>query len=176
MITGYFKIIILLFSTNLGIVHAQMPEWFKENMKQSIGNWVADNTAYQSEAEPFDQYGMEFRWGIGEQSMVGILYGLIDGKKQGVFWEFRQYWDYANNQGIIAQYGANGTFGFGPVKMIDENTNEVIQDFVSPQGEKTIHGHRNTLHQGELITQSYDISQEGEWKDRRSYTWIKIDN
>ncbi|WP_299211532.1 hypothetical protein [uncultured Aquimarina sp.] len=155
------------------IIYSQQktPDWFTKNMKQSIGIWITDNSEYKSEKEPFDQYGMEWKWGIGKQSMRGTLYGLIKGKKQGTFWEFRQYWDFEKNQAMVIQYGVDGTIGKGPMIITKGDKTEMIQDFVSPEGIKSIHGHRSKLNGNKFTVISYDISIDGNWQKKRSYTW-----
>ncbi|MDY8137353.1 VOC family protein [Aquimarina sp. 2201CG5-10] len=160
---------LFLLITNLSFGQ-KTPDWFVDNMTQSIGTWITDNSSYKTKQEPFDQYGMDWEWGIGKRNITGKLYGLINGKKQGIFWEFRQYWDFDKNQGIIIQYGADGSIGKGPM-ILKGNQLELVQDFISPEGKKTVHGHRSTLNKNIFISTSYDISANGHWQKRRSYTW-----
>ncbi len=167
----YITTLIFLVTTHITLSQQKIPDWFVENMEQSIGTWITDNKAYKNENEPFDQYGMDWEWGIGKQSIIGRLYGLIKGKKQGTFWEFRQYWDVAKNEGIVVQYGGDGTIGIGPITMKGKNQTEMTQEFVSPNASKTVHGHLSTLKDGILTTTSYDVSTNGDWKKRRSYVW-----
>ncbi len=175
MQTIFISIPILILTT---ITHGQekTPDWFTKNMEQSIGVWVTDNSVYKNEKEPFDQYGMEWNWGIGKQSLTGTLYGLINGKKQGTFWEFRQYWDFEKNQAMIIQYSFDGTIGKGPMYIKKGDQIEMKQDFMSPKGHKSIHGHRSILNGNKFISNSYDISIDGNWKKRRSYTWYLTKN
>ena len=169
------KLLTILFLSTAS-AQQKIPDWFVENMKASTGTWITDNTSYQNQNEPFDQYGMHWDWGVGKQSITGKLYGLINGKKQGVLWEFRQYWDYGKNRGVIIQYGADGTVGKGPLTLKNDQISELIQEFVAPNGKKTIHGHRSTLKDGELITTSFDIDSQGAWQKRRTYNWNHIEN
>ncbi len=171
MMKTYITIFIFLISTHTIFSQQKIPDWFLENMEQSIGSWVTDNKTYKSKNEPFDQYGMDWKWGIGKQSITGKLYGLIKGKKQGTFWEFRQYWDFTKNQGIVVQYGSDGTVGIGPMTLKEENQTEMIQEFTNPNGNKNIHKHLSSLREGELITTSFDIQTNKTWKRRRSYIW-----
>ncbi len=172
----YITTALILLITNISFSQQKIPDWFLENMEQSVGTWITDNATYQNENEPFDQYGMDWQWGIGKQSIIGKLYGMINGKKQGVFWEFRQYWDFDKNKGIVAQFGGDGTVGIGPMIIKEANQTEMIQEFVSPNGNKTKHAHRSTLKDGTLTTTSYDILENGDWKKRRSYIWHIIKN
>ncbi len=156
---------------NISIAQQKIPDWFLQNMEQSIGTWITDNTTYKNDNEPFDQYGMDWHWGIGKQSITGKLYGIINGKKQGVFWEFRQYWDFNKNKGMVTQYGTDGTVGIGPMINKENGQTEMMQKFVNPNRNKTKHGHRSTLKNGKLTTTSFDILENGIWEKRRSYIW-----
>ncbi len=163
-------ITLLLLLTQLVSGQQKMPEWFTENMETSIGTWITDNNQYKSENEPFDQYGMDWTWGIGKQSIQGNLYGIIDGKRQATFWEFTQYWDFEKNQGMVIQYGVDGTVGSGTMKPMDGYKHELIQTFTGPNGSFTT-SHVSTLKNGTLVTTSFDIAKDGSKKPRRSYTW-----
>ncbi|WP_316929927.1 VOC family protein [Aquimarina macrocephali] len=173
---AYITILIFLISSQIVFSQQKIPDWFVKNMEQSIGSWITDNETYKSKNEPFDQYGMDWEWGIGKQSITGKLYGLINGKKQGTFWEFRQYWDFFKSQGIVAQYGSDGTVGIGPMTQKEGNQTEMIQEFISPNGSKNVHRHLSSLKEGELITTSFDIQSDKTWKKRRSYIWYITKN
>lgn len=168
--------ILFIFITNISISQQKIPDWFQKNLEQSIGTWITDNKAYQSKNEPFDQYGMDWKWGIGKQSITGTLYGLIKGKKQGTFWEFRQYWNFDKNQGVVVQYSSDGTIGIGPMTQKNDTETKLIQEFIPPTGEKNTHGHLSTLNGSELTTTSYDIDTDGTWKKRRSYIWYLVES
>lgn len=154
-------------------VTESVPPWFKQNMEQSIGVWIADNGTYKSKDEPFESYVMEWQWGVGKASIVGKLYALMDGQKTGNFWEFRQYWDLENKQGIVVQYGSNGVIGSGPMTLDSDEGTTLDQWFVNPDGSKVRHGHRSKLEENSLVTTSFDIDASGKWTKRRSYTWRK---
>ncbi len=170
------SIIVLALFISISAGAQQVPDWFITTLEGSVGSWVADNDTYQSEQEPFDQYAMDWEWGIGKQSIKGTLYGLINGEKQGTFWEFRQYWDHAGNHGVLVQYGPNGTVGSGPMVLENETETRLVQDFVTPDGKTTKHGHRSTLSAGKLVTTSFDIDADGKWTQRRTYTWKLVSN
>lgn len=163
--------LVFLIIINTALSQQKIPDWFISNMEESIGTWVTDNKTYKNEKEPFDQYRMDWKWGVGKQSITGRLYGVINGKEQGTFWEFRQYWDFAKNKGIVVQYGGDGTIGIGPIILKEGNQTEMTQEFISPNGTKNIHGHRSTLIKGKLTTSSFDIKPDKTWKKRRTYIW-----
>ncbi len=168
--------LLFLITTHMALSQQKIPKWFLENMEQSIGTWITDNSIYKNENEPFDQYGMDWKWGIGKQSITGNLYGLINGKKQGKFWEFRQYWDFTQNKGIVAQYGGDGTVGIGPMILKEGGQTEMIQEFISPDGKKSMHGHRSVINGNKFTSTSFDILSDETWKKRRSYTWYITKN
>ncbi|WP_109300288.1 hypothetical protein [Aquimarina sp. AU474] len=175
MKTIIINISIFLF-TIISFAQPKVPDWFIKNMEQSIGTWVTSNDMYKNKNEPFDAYEMQWEWGVGKQSITGKLYGLIANKRQGFFWEFRQYWDVKKHQGTIVQYGGDGSIGIGPLVMKKDQFFELIQEFVSPKGEKTTHGHRSSFKKGKLTTTSYGISTNGKWTENRTYEWSNIKN
>ncbi|WP_298894928.1 VOC family protein [uncultured Psychroserpens sp.] len=164
-------ILLLCISQTLAQTSNTIPEWFQKNMEGSIGTWVADNAEYQNENEPMTSYAMDWKWGIGKTSITGELYGYIDDKKVGPFWEFRQYWDFKKNEGILIQYGSDGTVGIGPLKQISDSETELTQIFTTPSGVSTTHGHRSSLKPNTLTVSSFTIDANEKWTVNRSYTW-----
>ena len=71
-----YSICFSVFSQN-----GEIPQWFLNDMESNIGVWITDNDTYVSENEPYTQYGMEWRWGIGKTSIIGRLFGVVDGKE-----------------------------------------------------------------------------------------------
>jgi len=152
----------------------EVPPWFEENMQASVGEWVADNQQYKSDQEPFDAYGMTWEWGIGKKSIVGTLYGIVDGQAAAPFWEFRQFWDPQTQQGFVMQFGGNGMVGKGPMVMKgDAHTTEMLQVFFQPDGSQSQHGHTAVLKGDQLEITSYHIGKDGSWSVNRSYVWKK---
>ncbi|MDJ0644879.1 MAG: hypothetical protein QNJ57_02745 [Flavobacteriaceae bacterium] len=153
------------------VVAQGIPQWFYENMEKSIGNWVASNKKYQNQDEPMEAYGMKWEWGAGKKSITGKLYGYMNGKRVGPFWEFRQYWDFKENKGIVVQYAPDGTVGIGPLKVLEDGKIEIKQVFTSPDGNQTQNAHRSSLTGNEFTTTSFLIDDSGNWTENRSYTW-----
>ncbi len=161
--------ICLLWST---AISAAPPKWFSSNMQSLVGTWVTSNQAYKNENEPFEQYVLEWQWGVGKQSIQGTLYGVENDKKVA-FWDFRQYWDYQKNQGILVQYGINGTMGIGAMYLEDDKAIKIQQAFTDPTGKTTQEGHLSTLNNNEQTTTSYSISTDNQWNKKRTYIWHK---
>lgn len=157
--------------------HDAPPAWFREHMAfltKGSGRWITDNASYKSENEPYDAYGTEWHYGIGEQSVTGRLFGLIDGEDQGTFWEFRTIWDPVSGEVQARQYGGNGAIGVGPIEYVGDGTSKMVQTFTAPDGTSSRVGHESIERDGEHVTRSFDVDAQGHWTPRRSYTW-KLD-
>jgi hypothetical protein len=150
-------------------------EWFVEHtqfLTQQGGRWVTDNFAYESENEPFDAYGLEWKPGLGGKTLTGRLFGLQDGKDAGTFWEFRIVWHPGEGRAYVHQFGGDGTFGVGTMEPVAEGKVRIVQDFFHPDGSRSRLAHDSTHGPGEWIhDQSYDIAEDGAWEERRSYDW-----
>ncbi len=153
---------------------AETPDWFQESLQRMAPDtsiWVADNSAYQSNKEPFEAYVMEWRWGLGKQSAVGRLYGLVDGVDAGTFWEFRAFWHPEEQSAYVQQFGGDGTFGSGKLEPDGKHKDILTQVFHSSDGKVTHVGHE-TIHQEDSNEgTSFDILPDGSWKKRRTYVW-----
>lgn len=168
------SIILIIFMTSLATAQEKkIPEWFLNDLEESIGTWIADNKNYVSENEPFTHYGIEWSWGLGKTTMKGRLFGLIDGEGQGDFWEFRQYWDNVNEVAVVEQFGNGGMIGIGSLQPIDEYTTESVQTFSLPNGNSWKDRHISIRKKTELITTSYKMDSEGKWVENRTYSWTK---
>ena len=171
------KIILLFFITqSLAQTTTSIPEWFRKNMEGSVGTWVTDNSKYQNENETMTSYTIDWKWGIGKTSITGELHGYVGEKKVGTFWQFRQYWDFEKNEGIVIQYGMNGVVGKGPIKHISGNETEMVQIFTTPSGNSKTHGHRSKLNTEEFMSSSFNIDVNGKWNVDRTYLWKRIKN
>lgn len=150
---------------------AAIPDWVLVSWEQHVGTWVADNSAYQDDVDTVDAYATEWRWGLGNKSLVGRLYGIEDGREVATFWEFREYWHPGEGRLIAMQFSGNGTVGIGPSERTGDGAMEILQTFHSPSGHVFRVGHRSTLKGDELTTRSFDVSEDGVWTDRRTYVW-----
>jgi hypothetical protein len=152
---------------------AEPPQWFLEEITSLTadgGRWVADNSGYRNENEPFEAYVVEWTSGFDGATMTGRLFGLKDGAETPAFWEFRQYWHPGRNEAVLEQFGWGGAIGAGVMTRERDTT---ITDQVFYQGDGAA---RREAHRGEFrdskthVTESFDIV-DGEWKPRRTYVW-----
>lgn len=162
--------------TNLGRSQ-DIPGWMTrewKNLTNGTGIWIADNSTYKSDSEPYDQYGLEWEYGLGEKSVIGSLYGIISGKKVGTFWEFRSFWDPVKNKGITLQIGPDGTFGLGEISLIDPDTVQTIQTFYTPVGKSFEIKHYSLTTKYEHNTCSYTLDKNNHWIKNRTYQWKPV--
>ncbi len=150
-----------------------LPAWVKTDWDywaQGSGRWIAENK-YKSENEPFDAYGMEWKLGLGRKSLRGRLFAIRDGKEVGTIWEFHSFWHPTEKKVILSQFGSDGTYATGEMKNTGETTTESLERFFGAKGTTFQVGHRAERRPGEVPMQSFDVSDSGEWKPRRSYVW-----
>lgn len=148
-----------------------IPAWALEEMRGQVGRWIADNSAYRSEVEPYDAYGLEWHWGLGEKSLTGRLFGLRDGEEVGTFWEFRQFWHPGERKLTLQQFGGDGTVGIGVAMPLDGGELLLMQEFFAPDGTVQRVGHRSERRGDVNRTSSFDVTQDGGSRERRHYVW-----
>lgn len=154
--------------------NSAIPDWFTQHMEemtQGNGRWIADNAAYKSDAEPYDAYGLEWTWGIGQKSLTGRLFAMQDDEELGTIWKFREVWHPGEQQVYLYQYGSDGTFGVGTVHLSEGNIRQSDQTFFNPDGTTFRSGHRMEIVGDEQRAQSFNIMPDGTWQERRSYVW-----
>lgn len=152
---------------------AGAPGWFLDEIKTlaaESGRWVADNSGYKSETEPFDAYVIEWKSGFDGATMTGRLFGLKDGTETPNFWEFRQYWHPGRQEAVLDQFGWGGALGTGSIKR-DGGVSVTDQMFYQADGASRREGHRATFPDAAThVTESFDIV-DGAWTPRRKYVW-----
>jgi len=155
---------------------AEIPQWFLDDLEESIGTWIADNSEYKSDEEPYEKYGLEWKYGIGNTSLIGRMFAYQDGKEIGPFWQFRQYWDNESGQAVVLQFGWYGEIGAGTYRPLEDGSVEVIQNFVKPNGETRPVRHINKVADDHFSSTSFEM-QDGEWvQDRSTYIWKKVEH
>lgn len=156
---------------------ASPPPWFRDHMEymtRSGGRWVADNAAYRNESERFDAYVVEWRWGIGERSLIGRLHGRTGGEDSPAFWEFRVFWDPAGRRVVVQQFGPSGTVGIGEMHLFERGRVRMEQSFSDPGGAAYRVGHASReLTEDKHETRSFDLAVDGTRKNRRRYEWVR---
>jgi hypothetical protein len=154
-------------------VGQEAPAWFKEELALRVGRWLADNSRYRSEQEPFDEYGTEWTWGVGRHSVEGRLFGLAGGVEKGTFWEFRCFWDPGARVAILEQWGAGGAYGQGELRSIGPGRTDLVQVFRAPGQPELATRHLTTLTADEERGESQRLV-DGAWKPNRSYVWKRV--
>ena len=150
-----------------------IPKWLLEDWAertQNEGIWITDNSKYKSEQEPYDAYGMQWEYGLGEKHLKGQLYCMKDGKDVGTIWQFTEFWDPHTEKVKVVQIGSNGTVGQGKIWLEKDGKKKEQQTFISPGGGSFKTGHLAWSERDELHTQSYNIIK-GKWEKRRYYVW-----
>lgn len=155
------------------ISSSAIPQWLLDDWAeraQGTGIWITDNADYQSEAEPFDAYGLVWEYGLGQQYLKGRLYCMNDGKEVLTVWEMLEYWDPATQTAKVMQLGADGTVGSGDIAPIEEGKFAGVMSFSSPSGGSFTVGHHTWTIDKIHHTQSFTVDGE-EWSTVRYYAW-----
>ena len=140
-----------------------------EYLSRDGGRWVADNSAYKSENEPMESYVLEWRKSYAN-SATGRLFGMVDGKETGTFWEFKQYWHPGKAEAVVEQFGLSGVVGIGRIWHEDGKT-KTEQVMYVPDGSAAMLGHiQQVTTENEHTAESYDIV-DGKWVLNRTYVW-----
>ena len=150
------------------------PAWLQAHMAHAVAGgaaWRADNSAYRSEAEPWEAYGLRWQWGPGRTSMTGRLYGIRDGKEDGTSWEFRAFWHPGERKAFIHQYGAGGAVGIGTLSASGDAAVRSEQTFFAAGEPPRREAHDYvTTGPAEHRTTSFAWA-DGAWQPRRTYVW-----
>ena len=150
-----------------------IPKWIVEDWEfrtQGEGVWIADNSKYKSEHEPFEAYGIEWKWGLGKKSIRGRLYCIQDGMDVRTAWHFVDFWDAEAKEVKLIQIGGDGTVGQGRMWHEEDGSTKSIQKFVSPDGNSFVSGHHAKNIDGESHISSFNVEGD-KWSPRRSYVW-----
>lgn len=162
--------IFLLLISNM--LSAQIPDWYKTEMKRMLGTWVGDNSEYMNENETDDHYVIHWTYGLDKGYLKGKLYGMKEDARTGIYWEFVQFWDAKEGKVRVMQFNGHGMFLDGYLERKAENETELIQTMIYPNGKSSAEGHRSKIIDGKDHSTSYSI-ENGEWKKKRSYIWVR---
>jgi hypothetical protein len=151
------------------------PAW-RESLAYTVGEgtyWWTSNAEHMGEGVEPPAYGTAWEYGVGKTSVRGCLFSETD-EGPRLEWEFFQAWDPAEQSLYSWQTTESGGVGSGyavPVGIGD--TGEMVQTFVWPDGtEQRIRHEAIHAHQDTMVTRSFNWI-DGEWKPRRTYTWIR---
>lgn len=150
------------------------PDWYWEHnefLTRDGGVFHADNSAYRSESEPWDAYGLSWEKGPSGQSLRGRLFGLRDGKDAATFWEFYVFWHPGEGKAYMYQVGLDGTLGTGTLEPPGaDGKQRSEQTFHNVDGSTARVAHL-ALNRGDThSTESFHWG-DGAWKPRRTYVW-----
>ena len=166
---------ILFFISFTNCYSQEIPKWLVQEWESKVkdsGIWIAHNSKYQNENEPYDAYGQKWEWGIGKKSLKGKLFAIKDGKELGTIWEFRLFWDPLKKKAFIQQFGGDGTYGIGELIYDKENVSRSLQTFSNPEGIVYKIGHLSDYNHPDFFkTISFSITEDGLWKENRVYIW-----
>ncbi len=165
-----------LIGFNLNAQIAKIPQWFLDDIKRTQGTWVADNSAFVSEQEPYVAYINEWFLGLDSTSLSGQLHGQTASGEKVLFWEFKQYWDNETQKAIVQQFGRNNVIGKGSMSPSEDKKMEAIQTFSLIDGRHWIEKHETYFRGDTLITISFGQQMDKTWKKKRTYSWIKQEN
>ena len=169
-------LVIFLLPAALAATDNIAPAWYLKEiatLTAGSGRWVADNSMYRSEQEPFDAYATEWVAGFGGTTMTGRLYGIHDGEHSVDFWEFRHYWHTGLQKVVVEQFGWGSAVGLGTAWQ-EESATHTRQTFYAADGSAREDGHVSYFPDSDThVTESFDIDDD-EWVARRKYTWRRV--
>jgi len=154
------------------------PEWFRQHLAYLTagdGTWVADNSGFKSDDEPYDAYEVIYVWGAGRQTASGSIRAYKDGKRTGVIWDYKVFWDPSTRRCVIEQWGFGGVYGVGETRQVDENTLRSEQTFYGPDGSGRRSAH-DWIVDTPLKHTTHSFSFENDaWKATRTYVWKRAE-
>lgn len=145
-----------------------------EILTQGAGVWIADNSAYKNQNEPYDQFKLEWKYDQGKSSLTGKLYGIIEGKEPVEFWAFRTFWDAVKNKAIIFQISPNGSYGISESEMLSDSLEQSLGVFHYSNGYSENTKHQSITTPTHHITTSFSKDSNGNWVPQRTYTWYPV--
>ncbi len=150
-----------------------LPEWVHEYWTQKTngkGIWIADNSVYKSEQEPYEAYGLEWTYKLAQKYVFGRLYCIQDGKDIGTIWEFMEYWDVAEGKLKAIQIGSDGSVGQGEIWQTENGEIKSQITITNPDGGSRGSGHIMAIKGSSQISQAYRIVGD-QWEKARKYVW-----
>jgi hypothetical protein len=160
-----------------GDAGAPVPDWHVahlEYMSRGSGQWVADNAAYRSDAEPATEYILEFGLSFDGASMFGRLYAQVNGQRGVTLWEYRTHWDAGAAATMVEQVGWESASGRGELQPAGDDAFHLEQVVVTPGLPSRVEGHRLTILDANTHrTEAYGLDANGARVPTRTYTWVR---
>ena len=157
---------------------AAPPEWFRAHLAYLTagdGAWVTDNAAYRSADEPADAYEVTYVWGAGKQTAVGAMRAITGGKRSGVIWDYRVFWDPGARKAVIEQWGFHGVYGTGETSFVSGTQVRSEQTFFAPDGVGNRSAHDWIVDGPQQHTTRTFTFEDGAWQPGRTYVWKRIE-
>jgi len=152
-------------------------DWYLEHndfLARDGGIFHADNSAYRSEDEPWDTYGLAWEKGPSGQTLRGRLFALRDGEDAGTFFEYFIFWHPAERKAFIYQVSGDGTLGVAELEPpAADGTQRTEASFSGPDGSSSRVAHVARSQGDTHSTESFDWV-DGTWKPRRTYLWHRV--
>ena len=151
-----------------------LPGWWVEHVEFISGDggtWVAPNPPGADDPGIPDAFGMEWRVSNAQHVLTGRLYGIEGGVPQTEYWTFREFYHPGEKRVVIEQWGGPGIYGVGETTSPESGKGHVEMTFWLPDGRSWREGHQNIENGDEYVTDSYDISDDGNWTQNGHYVW-----
>lgn len=140
------------------------------------GSWWWTSNADHAAEDGLDAFAMAYRMVPGNLASRGCLWGIRGTAAAGVAWHFFQGWDAGAEAPFFFQTAEAGTVGMGTGWSVDGAAHSFEQVFRAPDGSTSRIAHRSTrVGQDTMLTASR-VWEDGGWKPRRSYTWVRRDS
>lgn len=163
---------LLLTSWLVAADETKAPAWFRAELARLTahgGLRLADNTAYRSDAEPFDAYGVVWMADPDGSGATARLFAQTQGREVAEFWRFSLRWNAASGHADLVQTGQAGTVGRGTLSGFGEAT-LMEQEFTLADGRKWRELHHAWFEGDTHVTRAYDWA-DGAWIAGRTYRW-----
>lgn len=152
---------------------AAVPPWFVQEIEyltRAGGRWIADNSEYQGEADPYPAYGMEWQKGLSGLTARGRLFAIDRDDNAHDLWELYLYWNALDQRAVAMQVHGDGNFGVGELTAESDTERVLVQEFWAPGGATFSFRHEETRSANEKLSRTF-TKQDNTWRPNRTYVW-----
>jgi hypothetical protein len=152
---------------------AAVPPWFVQEIEYLTlagGRWIADNSEYQGEEEPYPAYGIEWQKGLSGLTARGRLFAIDRDGNTHDLWELYLYWNALDRRAVAMQVHPDGNFGVGELTAESDTERELVQVSWAPGGATFSFRHQETRSANEKRSRTF-IKQDTIWRPNRTYVW-----